>query len=317
MRFIYTSICLLCLLSGGIYAQQMPPYNQYFINGFVINPALAGKDGTTKFELTARDYWMGIPNSPKTFTASANGRILRRNLFFRKGKPHTRSGRVGMGGLIYNDRNGVVNRLGLQYTYAYHIDLRDSELSLGLSAALSQTHIDAAQLEFKDPEPLLREGFSNISYVPDASLGIFYKKSHYYAGLTISNLFQRSINVGEFDYNYVMYRHYFLLGGTSFDVGENSYIAPSFLFKFASNNVYQGDITLRYSYKDDAWLAVSYRSPQAVICMVGVRAKKLFIGYSYEYNFSNIRHYSWGTQEVNLIYRIGDTARRYRWLIRY
>jgi type IX secretion system PorP/SprF family membrane protein len=306
------------LLLGDVSAQQSPVYSQYFINGFVVNPALAGSDGTLKFEVSARDYMAGVRESPKTFTASANGRLLRRKTSVKKGKLTTQSGRIGMGGQVYSDHNGLVNRIGLQYTYAYHIDLPNSrQLSLGLSASLSQTRIDADKLDFNDPEPLLREGFGNLAYVPDASLGVFYKKEEYYVGLTVSNLFQRSIHFGEFDYNYVMYRHYFLLGGTSFNVGAESYIAPAVLLKATSNRMYQGELSTRFSFRDDIWLAVTYRTPQIAALMFGVRYQKFFIGYTYEYNFNTIRTYSFGAHELCLIYRLGDTARRYRWLIRY
>ena len=316
MRIVCTLICFL-LLPGNIIAQQTPVYSQYFLNGFLVNPALAGSDGTLKYEVRARDYFIGIRNSPVTFSASANGRILRQKIGVRNGKVTSQSGRVGMGGLVYDDRNGLINRAGLQYTYAYHIDLQSSRLSLGLSAALSQTHINAAKLNFNDPEPLLMEGFGNLTYVPDAALGVFYKKKEYYAGLTVTNLFQRSIHFGDFNYKYIMFRHYFLLGGTSFDVGQNACISPSFLAKATSNGIYQGELSLRFSYKDDFWLATSYRTPQIATLMFGVRSKNLFIGYAYEYNFDTIRSYSYGANEISLIYRIGDTERRYRWLIRY
>ena len=316
MRITCTLIFLL-LLCKDAFAQQTPVYSQYFVNGFVVNPALAGSDGTVKFEVSARDYMIGIRESPKTVTASGNGRLLRQKPGVRNGKLTARSGKVGMGGLVFNDRNGLVNRIGLQYTYAYHVDLLHSRLSFGLSAALSQTRIDAHKLDFNDPEPLLKEGFGNLAYVPDAALGVFYKKQEHYVGLTVSNLFQRSVNFGEFDYNYVMYRHYFLLGGTSFDVGQDSYLAPTVLLKATSNRMYQGEFSMRFSYKDDIWMAVTYRTPQIAALMFGFRAQNLFFGYTYEYNFDTIRSYSFGAHELCLIYRIGDTARRYNWLIRY
>ena len=164
---------------------------------------------------------------------------------------------------------------------------------------------------------MLREGFGNLAYVPDAVLGVCYMKDEYYIGFTASNLFQRSVRLGEFDYNYVLYRHYFLLGGTSFDAGNDSYLAPSFLLKATSNGAYQGEFSVRYSRNDDFWLAVTYRTPQIAALMAGIRARDLFISYTYEYNFNPIRSFSFGAHELNLIYRMGDTARRYRWMIRY
>jgi len=316
IRFFITQFCFF-LLIGNISAQQMPVYSQYFINGFVLNPALAGSDGTVKYQVSARDYMIGVGASPKTYTASGNGRLLRQRLAVNKGKLSSQSGKVGMGGLVFSDHNGLVNRIGLQYTYAYHIDFFGSLLSLGISAAVSQTRIDAHKLDFNDPEPLLREGFGNLAYVPDAVLGVFYKKQEYYIGLTASNLFQRSIRFGEFDYNYILYRHYFLHGGTAFDAGVNSCLAPSFLLKATSNGLVQGELSTRFSYRDDFWLAATYRTPQIAALMAGIRAQSLFISYTYEYNFNPISSFSFGAHEINLIYRIGDTERRYRWMIRY
>jgi type IX secretion system PorP/SprF family membrane protein len=300
-----------------VVAQQSPVYSQYTTNGFIVNPALAGADGTLKFSLSAHDYFVGIKNTPMTITAGANGRLLKRRTQVVNGKLNSQSGRVGMGGLIFNDRNGLINRIGFQYTYAYHIDLRTSQLSLGLSASVSQTRIDAKRLDFNDPEPLLKEGFGNLAYVPDAVLGVVYRKGEYYLGLTASNLFQRSINFGEFDYDYVMYRHYYLLGGTTYNIGRNASLSPSFLAKMTSNHVYQAEIGTRFAYKDDAWIAVSYRTPNIAALMVGVRAGKIYIGYAYEYYFGSIRQLSKGNQEINLIYRIGDPTRRYRFQTRY
>ena len=315
MRIVCT--LFFSFLLGNIFAQQMPVYSQYFINGFSVNPALAGSDGTIKMQLSARDYLIGMRESPNTVTASANGRLLRQKTAVRNGKVSSQSGKVGMGGLVYSDNNGLVNRIGLQYTYAYHIDFFNSQFSMGLSAALSQTRIDAHKLDFNDPEPLLKEGFGNLAYVPDAVLGLFYKKQEYYVGFTASNLFQRSIRFGEFDYNYIIYRHYFLHGGTSFDVGTEFYAAPAFLFKATSNGLYQGEISARFSYRDDFWLAGTWRTPQIAGLMVGMRTNNLLINYTYEYNFSTTRSFGFGAHELGLIYKTGDTARRYRWLIRY
>lgn len=317
MKNIAVIISLLFLLTKSSHAQQSPIFSQYHLNGFLINPALAGSDGTVRIQLTARNYMIGVVDAPRTFTASANGRLLHTHVRVKNGRPQSNSGRVGMGGLVYSDCNGLVSRVGLQYTYAYYIDLPGATLSFGLSAAISQTHIDATRMDFNDPEPLLRDGFGNLAYVPDAVLGVFYKRQKYYIGLTAANLFQRSIRFGEFDYRYVLYRHYYLLGGTEFDISNTSCIAPSVLIKATSNGIYQGELSIRYAYNDDFWVAASWRSPQIAAFTAGMRAKRLYIGYTYEYNLSPMRTIGYGAHELNLIYRMGDSARRYPWRIRY
>jgi type IX secretion system PorP/SprF family membrane protein len=302
------------------FAQQSPVYSQYAINGFVVNPALAGADATTRIGISAHDYLMGVRNAPKTFMASANGRLLKGRNRVNNGKLlRGQSGRIGLGGLVFSDINGLVQRVGVQFTYAYHIDMRYSSLSLGLSGALSQTSIDAKRLEFNEYEPLIAEGFSNLTYVPDAVLGVMYRHKDHYIGITASNLFQRSFHFKEFDYNYILYRHYYLLGGTTVDLGRTAFsFAPSFLAKMTSNKVYQAEISTRFIYKnEDAWLAFSYRTPNIASVTIGVRTGHIYIGYAYEYNFGSIRTLSKGSQEIMLVYRIGDTSKRYRWKERF
>ncbi|MDR0713057.1 MAG: PorP/SprF family type IX secretion system membrane protein [Bacteroidales bacterium] len=307
--------------AGNIAGQQSPLYSQYMLNGFVINPALAGADGRIRMSVSVHDYLIGMKNGPKTISASVSGRFLQSKSKVKKRRyVHGNSGKVGMGGLIFNDCNGLVRRVGLQYSYAYHVDINTahtSQLSFGLSAALSQINIDSKSMNFNDFEPLLAEGFGNLSYVPDAVLGILYRYKAYYVGLTASNLFQRSINYGEFDYNYVLYRHYFLLAGTSFEFNNKFSFSPSLLAKMTSNGVYQAEIAAQTSYKEDIWLALAYRTPSVASMMIGFRAGNVFIGYAYEYNFNAVRTFSKGSQEIVILYRIGDPVRRYSWGTRF
>jgi type IX secretion system PorP/SprF family membrane protein len=318
---VYLFAAWLFLHAGNSAGQQSPVYSQYMLNGFVINPAMAGADGRLRVGVSVHDYLMGMKNGPKTISASASGRLLMSKSKVSSGKYiRGRSGKVGMGGLVFSDCNGLVRRVGLQYSYAYHVDVntaRTAQLSFGLSVALSQTSIDSKSLEFHDPEPLLTSGFGNLSYVPDAVLGVLYRYKAYYVGLTASNLFQRSINFGEFDYDYVLYRHFFLLAGTSFEVGNKFSFSPSLLAKMTSNSVYQAEIAAQVSYKEDVWLTLAYRTPDIASLMVGFRAGKVFIGYAYEYNFSVVRTFSKGSQEISLLYRIGDPVRRYKWGTRF
>ena len=315
----------ICLLAGWIsgmgnlMGQQSPVFSQYVINGFVVNPALAGIDGTFRMSIAAHDYLIGLKNGPKTFTATANGRLLISRAKVSKGKYVAgRSGKVGMGGLIYSDFNGLIKRTGIQYTYAYHVSLnldRTSHLSFGLSAAISQTKIDAPELQPHEYEPLLANGFHNTTYVPDAVLGAVYRYKSSYVGLTASNLFQRSFQFkrNEFDYDYVMYRHYFLMAGSTIELNNDYLFTPSLLAKVTSNGVYQAEISTMLAFRDDVWLAFSYRTPNIASAMIGFRAGKVYAGYAYEYNFGSIRTISNGRQELVLMYRIGDPTRRYRW----
>ena len=62
--------------SGNLLAQQLPIYSQYILNGFMINPAMAGHDGYTSFNTTARQQWLGFKEAPQTYSASWQTRML-------------------------------------------------------------------------------------------------------------------------------------------------------------------------------------------------------------------------------------------------
>ncbi len=126
-------------------AQQLPIYSQYVLNGFMINPAMAGYDGYTAVNLTYRQQWLGFAEAPKTYSASFQTRLYRKSHKIvssplNRGNmlvPSTK-GRVGLGAYVLNDVNANVGRTGLSFTYAYHIILDNQQLSFGLSAKVFQ-----------------------------------------------------------------------------------------------------------------------------------------------------------------------------------
>ena len=81
-RLIYI---LLLLIPGNIvFAQQLPLYSQYLYNKFLINPAVAGSDGYTSLNLTAREQWVGYYGAPQTFSFSGQGRVLKRSYIIKQ-----------------------------------------------------------------------------------------------------------------------------------------------------------------------------------------------------------------------------------------
>ncbi len=66
-----------CLIPLRGFGQQLPVYSQYMMNKFLINPAVAGSEGYTAFNLTSRKQWLGIKDAPLTFAASGQTRLTR------------------------------------------------------------------------------------------------------------------------------------------------------------------------------------------------------------------------------------------------
>lgn len=315
---------LIILLALQAEAQQLPLYSQYMMNRFLINPAVAGSEGYTAFNLTAREQWIGMKYSPKTHAFSAQTRILRKSFISRgssvkrKSSGSSRSGRVGIGGYIFNDQSGLVNRTGLQLTYAYHISFRRGQLSFGLSGSFYQFRVDKEKIILYDPSDDLINNFNNRLWVPDANIGIYYSDPRLYGGLSVSDLFQASFKFGKEGYdNFRLLRHYYAIGGYNFELSDYLIFEPSILLKASEVWSFQADITAKMYIYEDYWAGVSYRTGGALIVMGGLRVDKFFFGYAFDYTLSSIQRHSFGSHEFILAIKLGDSARRYKWLIRY
>ncbi len=76
LRRILTAI-IFCFTFGVAVAQQVPMYSQYIMNGFLVNPSFAGRDGYTTVNLTVREQWVGLAGAPSTYAASFQTRLLK------------------------------------------------------------------------------------------------------------------------------------------------------------------------------------------------------------------------------------------------
>ncbi len=322
----YISLFLVLGCSGKLLAQQLPLYSQYVLNGFMVNPSMAGYDGYTSFNTTARQQWLGFSQAPRTYSASWQTRVLKRSyrVVNRDVKSKNRlkqstQGRVGLGAYLINDVNANVARTGASFTYAYHIIMNNRQLSFGLAAKAFQYRINSEELTFgEDGDPVLNSNFKTVAYSPDADFGIFFQDADYFLGFSISNLLQTSVKIGGNEIaGFQTYRHYWLMGGYRFKLTSNLDIEPLTLLKTTENWNPQGDFTVKLYWTDQFWGGLSYRTNQSVILLLGVRVDNLYFGYSFDWAFSEIGHFNYGSHEIILSVKLGDNARRYKWLNRY
>jgi len=312
------------------YSQQQPLYSQYMLNTYLVNPAVAGAEGLTALNLTAREQWLGYKDAPSTYALSAQTRILKTSFRNRSRLIKTRvrkrkpSGRVGLGAFIYNDENGRIRRTGMQGTYAYHIYMRDMQLSFGASVSMYQFRVNITPSDLYDPtmnDPLVLAGKLNQKISPDANVGVLLSTEKYYAGLSATSLFQSSIQFGTGNSNnaYRILRQYYLIGGYRIEPYRSAFaFEPSILLTMTERLSTSIDLNVKAYYKQDYWAGVSFRSVGAMVLMFGARVQQFTFGYAFDYNFTDISTISsGGSHELMIGYKIGDTARRYRWLNRF
>lgn len=320
---------LLLLVIIGItqhaYSQQGTPlYSQYTMNKFLINPAVAGYQGITDINLTAKEQWMGFENSPSTYSLSGQTRILRSNylakslMIKRRISRRRPSGRVGLGGNIYSDRNGAISRNGLQFTYAYHIHVRNSQFSFGLTGAFYQFKVNKDKFDYiyQENDRLIDQ--KGVLYIPDADFGFLYSVYDFYAGVSAKNLMESVLKFGQSEYDdLTTERNYYFMSGYKYALNRQFDLEGGLLLRASENLRINSDITLKAYYLQDYWAGISYRTKESVILLAGVAVKNLYFGYGFDYNLTDIQQVSYGSHEIMLGITFGDTQRRYRWLNRF
>jgi type IX secretion system PorP/SprF family membrane protein len=319
-------ISALIILGAAAAGQQLPLYSQYLYNKFLINPAVSGSDGYTSFNLTAREQWVGYSGAPRTFSVSGQTRVLKRGYIIKQKsanrniyRPKT-DGKVGFGGYIFSDRNGLIQRTGFQTSYSYHMWIEsNTQLSMGLAVTGYYFKINEREIDFEDPnEPWLNNELRRGVFVPDVDFGVYVLNPNYSIGFSTLQLFGAAARIGSEAYrNFSMDRHYYLFGTYSFTVGNKTELQPSGLVMMSEQLKPMADIGFTYIYDQHLWAGISYRTSKAIIANFGVTHANLYLGYAFDFTLQEIQRVTYGTHELTVAVRFGDSARKYRWLDRY
>ena len=332
MRYLRSilSLFVLSLFYGTSVAQQVPMYSQYIMNGFLINPSFAGRDGYTTLTLTTREQWVGLAQAPRTYAASFQTRILK-NSYISKATPvrkeivrPTKGGNVGLGGYLFSDNNGIMRRTGLQAIYSYHIKMGQTggypnDLAFGLAFTAYQFAINTDGLIYDKNDPFLNN-YDRSVFIPDFNFGASFTTSKYYAGFAMTNILRGSLMFADTsDIKRRELGHYFLTGGIKFPLSTDWTLEPSAFIK-SSDMVFksiQMDLTARVYYKDDYWAGLSWRTNDAIILLLGLKYDKFYFAYAVDFTLTDIRKQSFGSHELTIAVKFGESARRYRWINAY
>lgn len=330
MRFLkalFVSITII-LLGSNMEAQQVPMYSQYVMNGFLINPSYAGSDGYTSVNLTAREQWAGLKNSPSTYAVAFQTRLLKTSFIQRSTSVRrklvrpTRGGRVGIGGYVFNDQNGIIRRTGFEAAYAYHIDLRNyRQLSFGIGATAYQFAIDIDGAILNDYDDEFLNNYDRVVFIPDFNFGVSFTTKDYFVGFAATQLFRGALTLGNTAENpRTELGHFFLTGGIKIPVqGDTWVVEPSAMLKSSDMlfKSFQADITARVYYQQDYWAGLSFRTQDAIIMLLGFTYDRFYFAYAFDFALTDIRRHSFGSHEISFAVKFGDSARRYRWLNKY
>ncbi len=260
------------VVAGSTQAQQLETSAFYEMQGFMHNASLAGI-GDNFVGVNYRTQWNNINGGPKTGTIYGS---------FALPKP-----KLGLSGVIFNDKTGPTSRTGLTVSIAKHILFDDkSILSLGIENRLQQFLLDQNKLiEYLGADPAVGNTNSKIQY--NAGFGVSYTNSHLQLGVSVAQLIQSKMD------NYTgnlsrtqearLYRHYYANGSYKItSVDDMLSIIPNFQVIYFPNAPTEVNLGVRFNYNDIAWIGFGSSFTANVNFSFGLKLAK---GFSLDYAF--------------------------------
>jgi type IX secretion system PorP/SprF family membrane protein len=272
------------------FAQQDAQFTQYMYNTININPAYAGSRGALSIFALHRTQWVGLDGAPVTNAVSMNTPLNGSNL--------------GLGVSIINDRIGPTTENTISADLSYTIPTSETfKLSFGIKATANIFDLDVNRLNPVDDDPSLHD-FSN-KFTPNIGAGVYLHSDKAYVGFSIPNF----IESNRYDDNEVaIFKekiNYYLIAGYVFDMNDYIKFKPALLTKVVGGAPLQVDVSGNFMFNNKFVVGVAYRWSAAVSAMAGFQVSDgMYIGYGYDHETTNLKHYNSGSHEIFLRYEL-------------
>ncbi len=308
MRLFNKIILFLTLVfSVGMFSQEtLPIYSDYLSdNVYLIHPSAAGVGNCGKIRVTGRNQWMGIEDAPSLLTLTAHQRI---------------GNNVGVGLILFNDRNGYHSQQGVQGTFAYHIDLdmreNANQLSFGLSFTAVNNSLDISDFDISE-EPVFNEFLASSGYF-NVDFGMSYHNKGFFSYITVKNIIENEKKMYNANYEPLNMRKYVGTLGYYFGEKKEFQFEPSVM---AVYNEYDEskfiDVNLK-AYKKISegqfWVAFSFRqglneeSTQNIkyfTPIIGLNYRNFMFAFTYTKQTGDILFDDAGYNQISLGYNFG------------
>lgn len=313
-------------------AQYLPTSAQPFQFAPAYNPAFTGIENFSDLKLGYRYQWTAFKeNAPKFVNLSYNMRIkqpldLKVNALrtsqtdFASIVPRRKLNIQGLGGTVFSESYGLINRVGGGVHYALHMPLIEKIfLSGGAGLTLENTRLKQEEIylgEFAQEDPFienLRKGSANHSELW-LRLGFLLYSENFYLGAAYYP-WSTSVATSEVAFDNPFYKGNFQ-GGISFPLNEDFTLKPSIFALWQVDGKWVVDYAAKFFLQDKAWVGLTYRDVKSGIGSAGFNINELLsASYSFEFALGKLRTFSGGTHEINLALRLHNLKRvnQYTW----
>lgn len=305
-------ILILLLLSTGVFGQS-PLLDQWFLNNYLVNPAITGIERYWDVQVGSRFQWTGVDGAPESYFISTHtplGNPRPKKGFTKTPNPSQRDlynynnfkhqAHHGVGGIIYLDQIGPFRTIEFSSSYAYHLALNKSLfLSAGLSVGLFQQTLNFNKVSADVQSDPAVTNFKSSMIFP-LRPGIWLYGDKFYLGAAYSEFFNSN------DQNEL--RTSILTMGYRFDSNlEMIHLTPYGLLRL--NGIQNSfDIGLKVDWKRLIYAGGTYRSTNETVLYVGASINFL-LGFTYLYNVGSKETFTYGsclTHEIQLNFRFNN-----------
>ena len=143
-------------------------------------------------------------------------------------------------------------------------------------------------------------------FLSDVSSGLYLYGQNFYAGYSVLNMIQSNFNkeAGDgFSKNY-LHRNYMGMLGYRYEYNRDIHFEPSILIRKTENTKSEYDFSGRVFFRDAFWTGLSVRTNGSLSAVIGFRAGKMHIAYSYDHFFKEINSYQNGTHELSISFKV-------------
>ena len=289
-------VVFIILSSFTVLAQQEIQFSQFMFNRTFYNPGHTGLGGAICVTAFHRTQWAGFENAPETQSITLDAPVR-----FLGG---------GLGVNFFRDQIGFFDDINFSLSYAYHLQLGDGVLGIGVrgdllnKALLQPEWITPSGQPATNDQGIARPGANGLAF--DAAFGVHYKTERFNVGVSSIRMIEAETELENGANGVTQFRgkRTFLANADyRFDI-ENTDIAiiPGIFVKYDVAKT-QADLNILAMFDNRFWGGLSYRFTDAIAIMAGAQiAESLALGYSYDITTSGLSGVSNGSHEVFLRY---------------
>jgi type IX secretion system PorP/SprF family membrane protein len=335
MRLIFTFVFLLVQVLVAS-AQYIPNSGQAFQFASVYNPAFSGIEDFTDLKFGYRQQMTSYgKNAPKFVNLIANFRLKQpfdvsaNTLRPSNAKAVSRPGFapagkrmiIGAGVNVFNEKVGLIERLGGGLTYSMHYPLsKKVRLAAGITGLIEQINLDTEGIYLgseSDPDPFYEHLMQGSGKQTNLSLrgGMLLYSRNFYLGFSYLPITTKVLKKSEVNFSTPYYRGV-AQAGVSMPLNADFVLKPSLLAVMQMDNSFLIDYSVKADVGDKTWFGLTYRDVKSAVIQVGFDFTSVIgAGYSYEMSLGEFKQFNDGSHDIVLSLRFNNlkSQRPYTW----